>query len=94
MGKVAVREVNFKNFGKCIEISNGSIEALVTVDLGPRIIRFGFIGGENEFCDEVPVVIDVGDDKFYLRGGHRLWHSPENMPRSYMPDNKPLNWEK
>lgn len=24
---------------------------------------------------------------FFLRGGHRLWHSPEAMPRTYLPDN-------
>ncbi|QCX33913.1 hypothetical protein FDN13_09485 [Caloramator sp. E03] len=94
MGEILIKEVSYKNYGKCLEISNGSIDALVTVDCGPRIIRFGFIGEENEFCDEAPVEIDFEDDKFYLRGGHRLWHSPENMPRTYMPDNKPLKWER
>lgn len=23
---------------------------------------------------------------FYFRGGHRLWHAPEAMPRTYIPD--------
>ncbi|MBK9207662.1 MAG: hypothetical protein IPL71_04930 [Anaerolineales bacterium] len=23
---------------------------------------------------------------FYFRGGHRLWHSPEALPRTYIPD--------
>jgi hypothetical protein len=23
---------------------------------------------------------------FYFRGGHRLWHAPESMPRTYIPD--------
>ena len=23
---------------------------------------------------------------YYFRGGHRLWHSPEAMPRTYIPD--------
>ncbi|MFN8433510.1 MAG: hypothetical protein U0V18_05795 [Anaerolineales bacterium] len=23
---------------------------------------------------------------FYFRGGHRLWHAPEAMPRTYVPD--------
>jgi hypothetical protein len=26
--------------------------------------------------------------EFHFRGGHRLWHSPEAMPRTYMPDNE------
>ncbi len=24
--------------------------------------------------------------EYFLRGGHRLWHAPEAMPRSYVPD--------
>jgi hypothetical protein len=24
--------------------------------------------------------------EFHFRGGHRLWHSPEAMPRTYIPD--------
>jgi hypothetical protein len=31
-----------------------------------------------------PVATPYGD--FHFRGGHRLWHSPEAMPRSYIPD--------
>ncbi|MCX7883996.1 MAG: hypothetical protein N2448_03070 [Caloramator sp.] len=94
MGEVIVREIRYKNYGKCLEISNGNIDAVITIDCGPRIIRFGFIGGENEFCDDAPVEMNIDDGKFYLRGGHRLWHSPESMPRTYMPDNKPLKVEK
>jgi hypothetical protein len=28
--------------------------------------------------------------EFYFQGGHRLWHSPEAMPRTYMPDSGEL----
>ena len=31
-----------------------------------------------------PVPTPWGD--FHFRGGHRLWHSPEAMPRTYAPD--------
>jgi hypothetical protein len=31
-----------------------------------------------------PTPTPYGD--FHFRGGHRLWHSPEAMPRSYIPD--------
>ena len=31
-----------------------------------------------------PISTPYGD--YYLHGGHRLWHSPEAMPRSYIPD--------
>ena len=45
---VTVKEIeSFKEYGKCVSISNGVIEALVTIDLGPRIISFGYVGGTN-----------------------------------------------
>ena len=53
-----------------------------------RIVRFYPGGRENIFAEmkKEPVTTPYGD--FYFRGGHRLWHSPENMPRTYIPDNE------
>ena len=55
-----------------------------------RIIRFTpkGAGTTNLFADlgKVPLETRYGD--FYFRGGHRLWHSPEAMPRTYIPDNE------
>ena len=49
---VTVKEIeNFKDYGKCVSISNGTIEALVTIDLGPRIISFGYVGSQNFMSD-------------------------------------------
>lgn len=31
-----------------------------------------------------PIPTPYGD--FHFRGGHRLWHAPEAMPRTYIPD--------
>ena len=44
-------------------------------------------GKTNLFADlrhKAPIATPYGD--FYFRGGHRLWHSPEAMPRTYIPD--------
>lgn len=38
---------------------------------------------------EPPIPTPYGD--FYFRGGHRLWHAPEAMPRTYAPDTGELN---
>ena len=53
-----------------------------------RIVRFYPLGKENLFMEmkRTPLTTPYGD--FYFRGGHRLWHAPENMPRTYMPDNE------
>jgi len=70
----------------CDRLSNGTVEVVVPTAFGPRIARYGFVGQEN-VLGEAPggSVTDLGEWK--PRGGHRLWHAPEGMPRSYSPDN-------
>jgi hypothetical protein len=53
-----------------------------------RIVRFAPKGKQNIFAElkKIPVTTAYGDFKF--RGGHRLWHAPEHMPRTYIPDNE------
>jgi hypothetical protein len=53
-----------------------------------RIVRFYPLGRDNLFAEmeRTPVSTPYGD--FFFRGGHRLWHAPEHMPRTYIPDNE------
>ena len=37
-----------------------------------------------DLSHQAPVPTPYGD--FYFLGGHRLWHAPEAMPRTYIPD--------
>ncbi len=77
-----IKEIDYENFGHCVLITNGIIDAVVTVDFGPRIIRFGFSEMENLFyCDSErdykipPENSDGGDESnqtFYYYGGHRF----------------------
>ena len=94
MPEITIKEMQYGKYGKCIEISNGTADLVVTVDVGPRIIRFGLIGKENEFCDDSTFTVPVEGDEWRLMGGHRLWHSPEVSPRTYSPDNDPVTWKK
>lgn len=97
---IAIKEVNFENYGKCVHISNGIIEVIVTIDVGPRIVRFGFVSEKNMLYNDLErKYVTSGSDyesfygkenKFYHYGGHRLLLSPENMPRTYYPDNEPV----
>ncbi|MDR1914696.1 MAG: hypothetical protein LBQ68_09495 [Clostridiales bacterium] len=94
---------SYENYGRCLRLDNGETEALVTLDLGPRIIRYGFIGGENVFWNDLErVACNSGEDikkyyggnkAWYLYGGHRLWASPETSPETYYPDNDPVEYE-
>ncbi len=90
---MTVKKCTYKNFGKCIELSNGIIQLIITVEIGPRIIRYGFIEQHNEFCDDAPLTLEVKDDTWKLLGGHRMWFSPEAFPRTYQPDNNAVEWE-
>ncbi len=94
---------DYKNYGKVLSLSNGIIEAYVTIDVGPRIIRFGFIDGQNIMCDNRNVMAPKDDKEFQdffgcgkkweILGGHRIWTSPESYPHSYYPDLDPVKYE-
>lgn len=90
-GPVKIDKTKYANYGSCYKLTNGTVDVLVTLDIGPRIIFYGFSGGENNLA-ELPVDAKAaGDTKnWYPYGGHRLWHAPEVMPRSYAPDNVPV----
>jgi len=90
---VEVKKVEYMGWENCYKISNGKIEAVVTTDVGPRIIHFGFEGGKNVFCVVEDQAGKVGGDEWRIYGGTRLWHSPEAMPRSYFPDNHKIDFE-
>lgn len=92
---VTIKEISYKNFGKCLSISNEKLELLVTVDIGPRIIKCNLIGKENlmfndidrKLSHDVSSVFGEGK-KWYIYGGHRMWLSPEKFPDTYYPDNE------
>ena len=49
IAEVTVEKVNYKGWPNCYRVTNGEVELIVTGDVGPRIIRFGFVGGQNLF---------------------------------------------
>ena len=86
---VQMETVSYGGWPRCIRLANQNIELIATTDVGPRIIRFGFIGAPNLF-KEFADVGKTGGDTWHNYGGHRLWHAPEARPRSYGPDNGPV----
>lgn len=94
MSAVNIRKVEYGGWKNCVEVSNGIVDLIATTDVGPRIIRFGLAGKENEFFENKEQVGTTGGDEWKIYGGHRLWHSPENMPRTYQPDNSRVAWRK
>ncbi len=74
--------------GEPTRILENQFVQLEIIPAAARVIRFAPRGGKNLFADldHSPVSTPYGN--FYFRGGHRLWHAPEAMPRTYMPDNE------
>lgn len=86
------KKINFGGWPNCIRLTNGEIEIIVTTDVGPRIIKLGFVGGRNLMYVSPADMGKTGGDQWRIYGGHRLWHAPEVMPRTYFPDNTPVNY--
>ncbi len=89
-------QTNYKNFGNCVCIENGTIKLIATIDVGPRIVFFGFIDGDNVLFEDTErnfYEINKGYGVWYAYGGHRIWCAPEKMPETYFPDNSAVNVE-
>ena len=76
--------------GEAIKLTTRAIELVLPTAVGPRVTSLRSLTGRagNLFL-EFPA-----DEQryhgYYLRGGHRLWHSPEHIVRTYQPDDDPL----
>jgi hypothetical protein len=90
---VEIEKTSYQGWPNCYRISNGVVEAIVTGDVGPRVIRYGFVGGQNLFRELKEQLGKSGEKEWQARGGHRLWIAPKDPVKSYAPDNAPVHIE-
>lgn len=90
---VTVKEEEYGKYGKALRLSNGKVNLVASTDIGPRIISFSLEDGANVLNDDASPKVQHNYGEWKLYGGHRLWHSPEGNPRTYMPDNDPIAYE-
>ena len=85
-----IEQCEFNGIPDCRRISNGDVEVIVTTSFGPRILYYGLTGGGNILAElpEQSKKTELGEFKPW--GGHRLWAAPEVMPRTYAPDDEPV----
>ena len=88
-----VTKLAYAGWPNCVRLTAGDVELIATTDVGPRILRLGFIGGPNVFKEYPEELGLTGGDTWRIYGGHRLWHAPEARPRTYAPDNGPVAME-
>src|SRR5690349_649605 len=81
-----LERISYRGWENAYRISNGAVELVVLADVGPRIISFSFVGGDNVFYEVLEHAGLTGGTDFRLYGGHRLWVWPE-VDRTYFPDN-------
>lgn len=88
-----MEKITYLDLPNCYRLSNGTVELVFTTDVGPRVVRYCFAGGENVLgeCPAASVKTELGE--WRPLGGHRLWAAPEASPRSYAPDNAPVEFE-
>ena len=87
---VTIEKVTYLKLPNCYRLSNEIVEVIVTTDVGPRIVRYGFIGEDNLLGETGEDMVKTELGVWKPIGGHRLWTAPESMPRSYSPDNDPV----
>jgi hypothetical protein len=87
---VTIEKIPYAGWPNCYRLTNGDVELIATSDIGPRIIRCGFVGGQNLFVEIADQLGGSGESKWLMRGGHRLWVAPEVRPETYALDNAPV----
>ncbi len=78
------------NGWSCARLVSGDVEAFVTLDVGPRVVRLGFVGDPNELHESPTEKALKGGDEYRSYGGHRLWVAPEDFDVTYFPENEPV----
>lgn len=84
-----VNEVEFMGT-KCMQLCCGDLSAIVTTEVGPRIVSFGRKNGKNHLATFAADFQRKNADEYVAYGGHRLWTSPEDKIRTYEHDSKPV----
>jgi hypothetical protein len=90
MPQPSVEKMAYAGWPNCYRVSDGATELIVTSDVGPRVIRYGFVGGQNLFVEIQDQLGKSGEPWWVMRGGHRLWIAPELKPDTYALDNGPV----
>ena len=90
---IELQQVDFYGFKNALELTNGIVKLIVTTDIGPRILFYGYENGQNFMKVFDHESAPIHDGEWHNYGGHRLWYAPEAAHRTYYPDNDPVEWD-
>ncbi len=86
-----INEINYHGW-KALELETEKVSLIAPLDVGPRILGCSLKGKDNLFFSDESQLGKSGESEFCLRGGHRLWHSPEDPVRTYETDNDAVEY--
>lgn len=86
-----IEKREWNGWPNCWRVSNGTVELVVTQDIGPRVMRYAFVGGQNLFKEFTEQLGQGGESNWCIRGGHRLWKGPEDRHATYALDNAAID---
>lgn len=84
--------VSWGGWDRCARLVSGETEIIVTLEVGPRIVRYGRIGGPNHMRENPEEMGLKGGSEYRSYGGHRLWIAPEDFRRTYQSENDPVDY--
>jgi hypothetical protein len=85
-----VEVIPYRGWERCARYAFGGLELILTLEVGPRVLRFGPIGGANELKEYTKHAGLTGGDEYRSYGGHRLWRAPEDSVLTMQADNDPV----
>lgn len=88
-----MKRVEYRGWPNNVLLSNGDVELIATLDVGPRVIAYRLPGGTNVLKNYDDMMGGTGETEWKIRGGHRFWLAPEDITRTYFPDNRPVHAE-
>lgn len=90
--RASVEPVTYSGWSHNLRLCNEEVEVVITLDVGPRVIRYARVGGENALYERPGELGHVGEPVWVMRGGHRLWVSGGHgsAADTHVPDNQPV----
>ena len=89
-----IENVEYRGWANNVRVSNGEAGFIATLDVGPRVISYSASGGFNVMKNYDSMMGGTGEAEWQIRGGSRFWLAPEDLTRTYYPDNQPVKLEK
>jgi hypothetical protein len=87
-----IQEIAYAGWKRNLRLQGPTTELVVTLDVGPRVIRYAFHDGKNVFVEIPEQMGGTNENDWKIRGGHRFWTAPEG-DHSYDLDNAPVTYK-